>query len=620
MTPAPGQAPARRTGGVWPLLAAALAAHVVYAVVLLPRLQSHVLSDVDRVGWTAAVAARVASGERAYVDFDVAMPPGGIALLAALQRLRGGYWLLDELAVVAALRVALAGAACFLARGLTTRWVSGLVGVAVLALSTAITSGNAFEYLGAAALWTSLGFGVRALAGEAGSRARRSTLLAGFFAGATLAVDLNAALAATAGWVATLVVVAGCVGREARAHLRRWVARLAGGVALGVAVAVVAAAAIGAPPSAFLRSVVLDGLGVWGSLGAAVPAMVRLTIRDSAYPASLVLTAVVIVALVLLVRRRGTLSFDDERTRDEPPSRWLIASVAAVAVAGHGLAAAIVLSGASSLPWLATGLARWFEGVPSLGIPIAAVLLMSDAAARDGAPREAGFGTHLAWRAAAAFAFFGGTVSLLGLRLHPSASDASPILPVALAALLAALDRAGLRRLAAVAACACCASVFGPSLARALAAQHPVASGPWRGLRVGFRAQELQAAAALVQRSSLPGEEALVAPDDPQLGALLGRPRPPLRGAMVFGDLYPERLVDADLALLERAPPRVIVLHPRAPKELARLYGHRARAGGTLRFFEGVRALVERRGYRQAGTFRTVLPWTQGAIEVWVRP
>jgi hypothetical protein len=51
-------------------------------------------------------------------------------------------------------------------------------------------------------------------------------------------------------------------------------------------------------------------------------------------------------------------------------------------------------------------------------------------------------------------------------------------------------------------------------------------------------------------------------PEDPATEALIGCPRPKLRGAIVFVDQFPDHVFKHDLLALQASPPDVLVLHP----------------------------------------------------------
>ncbi len=195
----------------------------------------------------------------------------------------------------------------------------------------------------------------------------------------------------------------------------------------------------------------------------------------------------------------------------------------------------------------------------------------------------------------------------------------NPSIPVAIVCLLVSSERAGLRWLTAVLFVGTLGSLFSLKLDRALSADTPVTAGHWAGLTVNYRGKELLAAAARVQQLARPDETVLVLPEDVQLAALFGRPRPHLLGAIVFVDQYARRLAEADIRTLGADPPKVIVRHPRRERDWRRLYATWSDDSGAEDVLEYVeRDLIPRR-YRRDSSFRTVYFWDQGQLDVWIR-
>ena len=73
----------------------------------------------------------------------------------------------------------------------------------------------------------------------------------------------------------------------------------------------------------------------------------------------------------------------------------------------------------------------------------------------------------------------------------------------------------------------------------------------------------LRALAGVVARGTSPEDSVLLLPEDIDLEAWWGRPRPRLSGAIIFTDLYWKRYVDGDFEALARDPPKLIVIGPR---------------------------------------------------------
>jgi hypothetical protein len=97
-----------------------------------------------------------------------------------------------------------------------------------------------------------------------------------------------------------------------------------------------------------------------------------------------------------------------------------------------------------------------------------------------------------------------------------------------------------------------------------------------RGARLQPRAEGMRQLVHTVRALTALDDRVLLLPEDPNVQAWLERPRPDLTSAIVFADQYWDRFVDDDLRRLVDAPPRVIVMGPRAFAPIfARLFGHR---------------------------------------------
>jgi hypothetical protein len=110
-----------------------------------------------------------------------------------------------------------------------------------------------------------------------------------------------------------------------------------------------------------------------------------------------------------------------------------------------------------------------------------------------------------------------------------------------------------------------------------------------------------------------------VLPEDVEIAGLIERPRPPLRGAIVFVDQYPERLLAADVAAFDRSLPDVLVVHPHRVSEWRKVFHTWAEQSAAERFVNHVLADVLPSQYRLAGTFPSIYFWDQGQIDVYAR-
>jgi hypothetical protein len=194
-----------------------------------------------------------------------------------------------------------------------------------------------------------------------------------------------------------------------------------------------------------------------------------------------------------------------------------------------------------------------------------------------------------------------------------------PLIPFAFLFLFAPLDRARLGWLKIVIVGVTFVGLFGVKYNRALSADGAVTQGYWSGLRVNYRGRELLAAVERVRELTRPDERVLLLPEDAEIMPLFARPRPKLKGAVVFVDQYPARLADVDIATLESDPPKVIVIHPGKRAQWKRLYSTWSEDSGAQRVLVHVldRLLLAR--YQKDSSFRTIFFWDQGQFEIWVR-
>jgi hypothetical protein len=110
----------------------------------------------------------------------------------------------------------------------------------------------------------------------------------------------------------------------------------------------------------------------------------------------------------------------------------------------------------------------------------------------------------------------------------------------------------------------------------------------------------------------------LVLPEDLELVGLIARPRPPLRGAVVFQDLYPERLADTDIQALLSEPPKVLVIRPSDRSVSRRMLQPWAQTLGSERVTAAVRERLLPR-YRLDRSVTTRFIDRATPLEIWVR-
>jgi len=198
--------------------------------------------------------------------------------------------------------------------------------------------------------------------------------------------------------------------------------------------------------------------------------------------------------------------------------------------------------------------------------------------------------------------------------------DNNPIIPVAFLFLFIGLDRARLAPVKALAVVLTLCAVFSNKLGRALDARTPVGDhGFWAGMKVSPRGVVALRAVRRIRQLTGPDDTVLVLPEDVDFAAEIGRPRPKLRGAIVFVDQYPDRLAARDIAWLRAHPPKVIVIHPNRPTQWAQLFRIWSGDSGAEHVLRFVLNDLLPRDYRRDSTYPTQFLWHDATLEVWVR-
>jgi hypothetical protein len=198
--------------------------------------------------------------------------------------------------------------------------------------------------------------------------------------------------------------------------------------------------------------------------------------------------------------------------------------------------------------------------------------------------------------------------------------DNNPIIPFAFLFVYVALDRAALDKLKFVVMICVVATLFGSRLDRALVAKISVGrTGHWAGMKVNERGRDIALAARRVQALTEPQDTVLVLPEDVQVAALIGRPRPPIRGAIVFVDQYAEHLAARDIQTLTSHPPKVIVLHPPEMHLWAQLFRIWSGDSGAQKVLEFTQRELLPKRYRLDSTMNTRWLWRDATLQIWVR-
>ncbi len=610
--PATGTAPRWHAGA---LLLVMTAAYLVFAWHYVPRLNNYVMSDREFTGWTGPIAERLVAGDRPYLDFVLPIPPGSFVLMAAIQRVAGRAVLLQELWVAALSQLVLAWLGYAIARTVVAPRVAAFVAVATLVTLIQLPKECVYDHTAQVVAWSSIAAGARAFA--SGVRRRRTLLwtAAGFAATFTLGFKQSTAMGLLVGWGLAFgygALVLRNTRLSWREDARSWALGAAGGT-LAVAGLVVAS---GSTVPAFLQAVFLDASEVKGGRLSLVRTLLSHLVMRPAFSGSLLVTSALFALAVLVHRRGGAFATDD--TVDVRGGVGVPMAGAVAVVAGFVGAAVLLWSGPSQLPqWLAPLVHRTGE-LPGAGLVFLAVFFVVHVA--GSAPDERVFERRHAFDALV-------IVALGTSLLHDASFDQfgtfynnNPIIPLAFAAIFAVVIRARIRGAFAVAFVVALCPIAGRKFERALSADTEVGSaGHWAGLRVNYRGRVILQAAARARELAGPDETVLVLPEDVQLAGLIGRPRPPLRGAILFVDQYPKRLLEHDLRSLRDHPPKVIVIHPRSERDWRRLFAtwNEQSAAATVMEFVTTELLPSR--YRLDSSHPTVHFWDQGQLDVHVR-
>lgn len=612
------------------LMAVAILSIFAYEAAVVPRLTNAHFGDVEFTGWSGPLGSRLLRGDRPYVDFVLPIPPGSFLLLAALEKLSGRPLLLHELWLDAAMHLVMGVLAYFIARTFTSRRTSVFVAVATLLTVIQLNKECAYDHTAQAVAWASLLAGMRALFGPDPSGRSRLWLLAGLLSGGALLFKQSTAIGAILGWLVAFFYLASVEvfsGRPPRASdFRLPSARYLQGVGLGLGLVWGVLVLLGSTFRAFFQAVFLDGSVLKGGFRFLVKNLVVYLFDFPAYPASLALLATFVMIGARWVRLEGpSLHVGDEPARAGRFSGWEIAGLTAMLAGASGAAVWFLLRGPPGYPseWI-VGFDR-FKFWPTVALVPLCVLFVahlvraespapSAGAAAD--PRRSGH----SWNAAV----LAGLVSSL---FHNTSApefrpfyDNNAIIPLAFVSLFVVLERARLRPLALVYLLGVTASVGGNKYFRATTATTRVDPElHWAGMRVNDHGNTIVQVATRVRALTRAEDTVLVLPEDVQMAALIGRPRPPLIGAILFVDQYPPRLAADDIARLSENPPKVIVVHPRQVPAWQKFFRIWSGTSGAERVIHHVLGRLIPARYERDSSYETMFLWEAAHLDVYVR-
>jgi hypothetical protein len=611
------------------VLALVATVFVVYAALFIPHLTNNFFGDVEFTGWCGPIGRWIAHGARPYIDFVLPIPPGSFAILALIGKLLGRFLLQDELWLNALCQLAMALLAYVIAARFTTRENALAVSICSLIVLLELNKECAYDPTAQLTAWGSIAVGVAALCAR-GRRARRARwAVAGLLAGFTLAFKQSTGVGAIGGWlvaIAYLWFAERLAGARDRARERlddgaAWLVGVAGGLVLVAALVL----ALRGSLSGFIQAVFIDGPKLKGGSGHLVVDLFGYLARSAAFIASIGFLFGLSAVGLRLVMKNGGLHVGDEPRRRAPLTWRRALALAAVALVTFGTAGGLLLSHYRGIrpKWV-----RVFDGlhaVPSFGLAFLCVFFVAHCVRvprdddEERVDANAARGGHV-FNAAVIVAL---SVSLLHNTSAPEFRafyDNNPIIPFALLALFVALDRARLAPFKALAIVLTLASLFGNRLDRALRARIPMGSrGYWAGMYVSSRGRDIALAALEVRSLTSPTDTVLVLPEDVNLAALIGRPRPPLKGAIVFVDQYPKRLAAADIRVLHEHPPKVVVLNPTEKVIWQQLFRVWSGKSGAERVIDFVEKDLLPGHYELAATAHTRFLWQPTTLQVWVR-
>lgn len=611
------------------VLAVLSVAFLVYAALFVPHLTNNFFGDVEFTGWCGPIGKRIAEGARPYVDFVLPIPPGSFAILALVGKLMGRFLLQQELWLNALCQLAMALLAYAITVRFTTRENALAISICSLIALLGLNKECAYDPTAQLTAWSSVAVGVTAL-GAAGRRARRwRWAVTGLLASFTIAFKQSTGAGAIGGWVLALGYLwcsekLSGSGDRARARVddaAAWLVGVAGGLVLVVALVL----GVHGSLAGFIRAVFIDGPKLKGGTGHLIGDLYGYLVRSPAFIASFGFLFGLCAFGLRLIVKNGGLHVGDEARRHVRLTTLRTVALALVAVATFAPASGLLLSRYTGIRLGWVHLFDAMRVVPAFGLAFLTAFFVAHLVRvpREGAEgrlsADAVRGGHL-FNAAVLVAL---SISLLHNTSAPEFRafyDNNPIIPFALLALFVAFDRAKLAPLKPVAIVLILSALFGSRLNRAMRARIPMGSrGDWAGMYVSPRGRDIALAALEVRRLTRPTDTVLVLPEDVNLAALIGRPRPPLRGAIIFVDQYPARLAAGDIRVLREHPPKVIVLNPKERVLWEQLFHVWSGDSGAERIIDFVDKDLLPRHYELKYSVPTRFVWQHSTLQVWLR-
>ncbi len=588
---------------------------VGFAALYVRRLSNFMLGDMEFTGWVGPIAERFGVGERPYIDFVLPIPPGSFLLLRGIQLLTGKAVLLQELWVAAFAHLLMGLLGYAMARPFVGRLNAVLVAVGTLVIVLQIHKECAYDHTAQLMAWSSLVVGLHALISKRPRRQLQLWALSGACAGLTLLFKQSTAVGVVAGWLAAHAYFA-CIRwlRNVPITNRRAALGWGAGLLLGWLLTAAVVLAIGSSLGAFWQAVFTDGADLKGGRYKLVFNLFSYVFRHDAYPASFFFSVLMVGVVLRWLKLRG--NFDLHQVTSQPldarAARWIGGAVVGV----FGLAIVLLVAQVRQTWGPGTFWLKQTQSIPAFGLFFGCVVFV-------GQLRSARSRTPLLGHQLNGFALAVLATSLLHNASFPGLRpfyDNNPIIPLAFVFLCVALEKAQLRWVKWTSFGLVLLGLLGPKFHRALSDGIYVGrSGHWAGLYVNERGAEVVRAALRVRALAKDDESVLVLPEDVEFRRLVDRPRPPVKGAILFVDQYPKRLVEEDIRSIDQHLPKVIVIHPRQERLWKVLFELWSTDSGTAHLMRHVRKDLLPKYYKRDSSFRTVFFRERGQLDVYVR-
>ncbi|HVU02198.1 MAG TPA: hypothetical protein VHE30_10610 [Polyangiaceae bacterium] len=599
-------------------LALVLGVYAAFLPFYLPRLTNYTMGDREFSGWVSPIAERITRGDRPYVDFVLPIPPGSFALLSLIQRFAGRAALSQELWVAGVSRLLMGALGYAISRCFAPRKVALLVALTTLVLVTQTPKVCVYDHTSLVVGWLSVLAFCRAALRPDGKERRVAFGVAGALAAATLAFKQSTAYGLLAGEVTAFLYLVGAEwlkGRPERARLRL---SDGGAVALGTlcGLALVVALVValrGAPRDAF-QAVIADAPALKGGTRALLRNLVTFFVANDAIRNTLAPTLAVALIGFGVRRAHGTLHVGARAEEPFPASAALL--VGGAALVTYGGAIALLATEHRELGRKLVAGIDALRNVPAYGFVFGAAFFASHLAESNATSDEARDRGHVLNAVLLSTLVASLVYDTSFVSFYPFYYN-EPTIPIALTCLYLATERSGLRWATPLVLVPCVLPTYGVELNRALSTDTRVLGGFWSGLHVNYRGVEVLHAAARAQELAGPNGSVLVVPEDLEIAGLIQRPRPPIRGAVLFVDQYPKRLAKEDIRTLDAHPPNVIVVHPRRASDWRGVFSTWQKDSGAEQVIDHVLEKLLPARYSLEDSFSSIYFWDHGEIDVY---